>query len=27
MKEYGLEWLEESWKPTTVKYYTNKRGA
>jgi len=27
MKEYGLEWLEEDWKPTTVKYYTNKRGA
>jgi len=27
MKEYGLEWLEEDWKPTKVKYYTNRRGA
>jgi len=22
-----LEWLEEDWKPTKVKYYTNRRGA
>jgi len=22
-----LEWLEDNWKPTKVKYYTNRRGA
>jgi len=27
MKEYGLEWLEDNWKPVKVKYYTNKKGA